>query len=133
MKQKNIYSFDDSDEKAVQLFTKLGMPKNIAKTLLYVSQVDECKSGEVERGANLRQPDVSIAMQELRERGWVDMQSLRKKKGKGRPIHMYKTTMPLSRVMEEIKQEKTKEIEAISNNMAELENIFNNRKRRMNE
>ncbi len=133
MKQKIINSIDAGDDKAVQLFTKLGMPKNLAKTLLYVSQVDECKSAEVERGANLRQPDVSIAMQELRERGWIDMQSLRKKKGKGRPVHIYKTTMQLSQVMEEIKQEKTKEIEAISNNMAELENIFNNRKRRMNE
>ena len=133
MKQKIINSIDADDDKAVQLFTKLGMPKNLAKTLLYVSQVDECKSAEVERGANLRQPDVSIAMHELRERGWVDMQSFRKKKGKGRPVHIYKTTMPLSQVMEEIKQEKTKEIEAISNNMVELENIFNNRKRRMNE
>ena len=133
MKQKNIYSIEAGDDKAVQLFIKLGVPKNLAKTLLYVSQVDECKSAEVERGANLQQPEVSMALNELRERGWVDMQSLKKKKGKGRPVHIYKTTMPLSQVMEEIKQEKTKEIEAISNNMVELENIFNNRKRRMNE
>ena len=127
MKQKNIYSLDAVDDKAVQLFTKLGMPKNLAKTLLYVSQVDECKSAEVERGADLRQPDVSTAMQELRERGWAEMQSFKKKKGRGRPVHMYKATMPLSQVMEEIEQEKTKEIEAIKDNMLELKNIFNNR------
>ena len=133
MKQKNFNTKYAGDDKAVQLFTKLGMPRNLAKTLLYVSQVDECKSAEVERGANLRQPDVSMAMQELRERGWVDMQSLRRKKGKGRPVHMYKTTMPLSHEMEEIKQEKTKEIEAINNNMLELKNIINNRKRGANE
>ena len=127
MMQKNIYSLDAVDDKAVQLFTKLGMPKNLAKTLLYVSQIDECKSAEVERGADLRQPEVSIAMQELRNRGWVEVQSFKKKKGKGRPIHIYKATMPLSQVMEEIEQEKSKELETIKGNMLELKNIFNNR------
>jgi predicted transcriptional regulator len=92
-----------------------------------VSQIDECKSAEVERGADLRQPEVSIAMQELRNRGWVDIQSFKKKKGKGRPIHIYEATMPLSQVMEEIEQEKTKELEAIKDNMLELKNIFNKR------
>ena len=126
MKQKNIYSLDAVDEEAVQLFTKLGMSNNLAKTLLYVSQVGECKSTEVIKGAGLRQPAVSTAMQELRERGWVDIQSFRRKKCKGRPVHMYKLTIPLSQVVEEIEQEKTKEIEAIKDNMLELKNIFNN-------
>jgi predicted transcriptional regulator len=35
--------------------------------------------------------------------------------------------MPLSQVMEEIEQEKTKEIEAVKDNMLELKNIFNNK------
>ncbi len=60
-------------------------------------------------------------------RGWAEVQSFKKKKGKGRPIHIYKATMPLSQVMEEIEQEKTKEIEAVKDNMSELKNIFNNR------
>jgi predicted transcriptional regulator len=103
------------------------MPKNLAKTLMYISQVDECRSADVEKSANLRQPEVSIAMQELRHRGWAEIQSFKKKKGKGRPIHIYKATMPLSQVMEEIEQEKTKEIEAVKDNMSGLKNIFNNR------
>jgi hypothetical protein len=35
--------------------------------------------------------------------------------------------MSLSQVMEEIEQEKTKELEAVKDNMLELKNIFNNR------
>jgi predicted transcriptional regulator len=42
MKQKDIYMFDDDDDRAIQLFVKLGMPKNLAKTLLYISQFNEC-------------------------------------------------------------------------------------------
>ena len=127
MKQKSSFVLDKEDGKVVQLFAELGMPKNLAKTLMYISQVDECRSADIEKSANLRQPDVSTAMQELRERGWAEMQSFKKKKGRGRPVHVYKATMPLSQVVEEIEQEKTKEIEAVKDNMLELKNIFNNR------
>ncbi len=71
---------DKDDDKAIQFFVKLGMPKNLAKTLLYIYQVDECRSADIEHGADLRQPDVSIAMQELRRRGWV-------KKRRGRDLN----------------------------------------------
>ena len=43
MKQKNVYSLDKDDDKAIQLFVKLGMSKNLAKTVLYTYQVDECR------------------------------------------------------------------------------------------
>jgi len=48
MKKKNIYTLGADDDKAVQLFVKLGMPKNLAKTLLYIYQVDECRSADIE-------------------------------------------------------------------------------------
>ena len=69
MKQKNVYTLDKDDDKVVQLFVKLGMPKNLAKTLLYISQFDECKCADIEKATDMRQPEVSIAMQELRNRG----------------------------------------------------------------
>ena len=127
MKQKSSFVLDKGEGKAVQLFAELGMPKNLAKTLMYISQVDKCRSAEIEQGADLRQSEVSLAMQELRQRGWVEIQSFKKKKGKGRPIHIYKATMPLPQVMEEIEREKTKELKAIQDNMLELKSIFNNR------
>ena len=127
MKQKSSFVLDKEDDKVVQLFAELGMPKNLAKTIMYISQVDACRSADVEKSANLRQPEVSIAMQELRNRGWAEVQSFKKKKGKGRPIHIYKATRTLSQVMEEIEQKKIKEIEAVKDNMLELKNIFNNR------
>jgi predicted transcriptional regulator len=49
MKRKNSLVLDENDDKAVQLFVELGMPKNYAKTLMYISQVDECRSAEVEQ------------------------------------------------------------------------------------
>ena len=46
-KSKISYVLDEKDDKAVQLFTDLGMPRNLAKTLMYISQVDECRSIDV--------------------------------------------------------------------------------------
>lgn len=79
MKRTKSLVLDENENKAVQLFSELGMPKNLAKTLLYISQVDECRSADVEQGADLRQPEVSVAMQELRRRGWAKKRDEKKK------------------------------------------------------
>jgi len=123
MKQKNVISIDKEDNKAIQLFVNLGMPKNLAKTVLYTYQVDECRSADVERGADLRQPEVSVAMQELRRRRWVKKRVL-KKKGKGRPVHIYKPTTNLSEILKTFEQEKLKEIEGVKKDLSKLKNII---------
>ncbi len=123
MKAKNSFVLDEKDDKAVQLFTNLGMPRNLAKTIMYLSQIDECRSADVEQVANLRQPEVSVAMQELRRRGWVAKQDI-KGKGKGRPVHVYKPMVQLSEIMKNIEQEKLREFETVENNISELKNII---------
>jgi predicted transcriptional regulator len=129
MKQKNMFVLDEKDDKAVQLFTELGMPKNVAKTLMYISQIsqfDECKCADVEQGADLRQPEVSNAMQELKQRGWVTKRDL-KKKGKGRPVHIYTPTKNLSEIMKNFEREKLKEVESVENDISELKNLIKSR------
>jgi len=126
MKQKNSLVFDEKDGKAIQIFRELGMPKNLAKTLLYIYQVDECHSAEIEQAADLRQPEVCVAIKELRRRGWVKKRDL-KGKGKGRPVHIYKPTTQLSEIWKTFEQEKLKEIETIKNGISELKNIVNSR------
>ena len=123
MKQKKQPVLDESDEKVVELFAELGVPKNLAKTLLYISQVEECKSADVERGANLRQPEVSVAMQELRRRGWATKRDV-KKKGKGRPVHVYRLTTPLSEIIKQLEEEKMKELNSIKERLQELKEII---------
>ncbi len=119
MKRKRSFVLDEKDDKAVQLFAELGMPKNLAKTLMFISQVQECRSAEVEQGADLRQPEVSVAMQELRRRGWAKKRDL-KKKGKGRPVHIYKLTKPLPDILRSFEQEKMKQVETIKNDLGDL-------------
>ncbi len=123
MKQRNSFVLDEKDDKAVQLFAELGMPKNLAKTLMYISQVEECKSADVEQGADLRQPEVSVAMQEMRRRGWAKKRDL-KKEGKGRPVHIYKLTKQLPEILRNFEDEKMKQVETIRNDLTELQSLI---------
>jgi len=123
MKAKNSFVLDEKDDKAVQLFTNLGVPRNLAKTIMYLSQIDECRSADVEQVANLRQPEVSVAMQELRRRGWVAKRDI-KGKGKGRPVHVYKPVVQLAEIMKNIEQEKLREFETVEDSISELKNII---------
>jgi len=126
MKRQDSLVLDEKDDRAVQLFTDLGMPKNLAKTLMYVSQFDECRSADVEQAVDLRQPEVSIAMQEMRRRGWAKKRDV-KKKGKGRPTHVYKLTKNLPEILKSFEQEKLKEVENVKRGMSELRSIIKSR------
>ena len=123
MKQKRSFVLDEEENEAVQLFSELGMPKNLAKTILYVSEVKECHTKDIERGADLRQPEVSVAMQELRKRRWITKRDL-KKKGKGRPVHIYSSTKPLSEILKTFEQEKLAEAEGVKKDLSKLKNII---------
>ena len=54
MKTRANLALDKEDEEIIRLFTEIGMPRYLSKALMYVSQVDECSSTDVERGTNLR-------------------------------------------------------------------------------
>ena len=80
-----VEELTEKDEKIINLLTEAGLNKNIARVIVYLSKTEEAISRDIERSANLRQPEVSLAMKELKELGWVKEREL-KKKGKGRRI-----------------------------------------------
>ena len=126
MTKSETYKMNKQDKRAVDLFAELGMPKNLAKTLLYVSQVEECRSVDIEQETRLRQPEVSIAMQQLMKNGWISKRTL-KKKGKGRPIHIYKLDSSLDKIMKSFEGQKTKEMDTIKKDLSELKGLIESR------
>jgi len=126
MRESKAYAFNKQDEKAIHLFAELGMPRNLAKTLMYISQVEECRSAEIERGADLRQPEVSVAMQELQKKGWITRRDI-KKKGKGRPVHIYKLTAALDNIIKTFEKEKIEEINTVKKDISELKELVESR------
>jgi len=119
----NNYLFNNEDEKAAELFFKLGVPKHIAKSLIFISNANECQSRDIEHGANLRQPEVSMATQELQTRGWIVKREIRRK-GKGRPIQVFRTALNISIILDSLEEEKIEEFEKSKIHVAELKDIL---------
>ena len=110
------------DSKKVNLLVNTGMSKNVAKTLIFLSKRKETTSVDIEINTGLRQPEVSIAMQELRRRKWITKRDI-KKEGKGRPIHSYHLAVPFSEIINVIEKAERKRIEKIKENMDALKRL----------
>ncbi|MCS7144634.1 MAG: ArsR family transcriptional regulator [Archaeoglobaceae archaeon] len=115
-----VEEISQTEDRVVFLLAEAGLNRNIARVVVFLSKVGEAVSRDIERAANLRQPEVSLAMKELKEWGWVKEREL-KKKGKGRPLKSYKMTRELRDIALEIIQKKREEIKKIEKDLEELE------------
>ncbi len=115
-------SLTKEQEELVDRLIRAGLQKNIARTLVYVASKDETKSREIESATDLRQPEVSIAMQELRNRGWVTKRDI-KKEGKGRPVHGYSLDKPIADIVDEIGKKEQERIDEIEENLDKIRDL----------
>ncbi len=112
----------EEQEELVDRLIKAGLQKNIARTLVFVASRNETKSREIEDATDLRQPEVSIAMQELRGKGWVTKRDI-KKEGKGRPVHGYQLDKPIEEIIEEIEEKEKERIDEIKQNLNKIKEL----------
>ncbi len=73
--------------------------------------------------SGLRQPEVSIAMRYLRENDWVQMREEKKNQGKGRPIKLYRLTVPMEKIINRIEENVLAESRVVLQNIERLKNI----------
>jgi predicted transcriptional regulator len=70
----------------------------------------------------LRQPEVSIAMQTLRENGWLTEHEI-KSSGKGRPLKIYALRATIDEIISYCEAEKSKESARISEAVRRLKEL----------
>jgi predicted transcriptional regulator len=99
---------DDDDNEFVDLLRSLGVQWNVAKVITYLVVAGESTSREIERGTDMRQPEVSIAMRTLRRENWVDEKDVKSSEGKGRPHKVYTLITPLDEIIRSIEDAKRK-------------------------
>ncbi len=98
------------------------MSKNMAKTIVVLADGKETISVTIEGITALRQPEVSIVMQDLRVKKWVKKRDI-KKEGKGRPVHAYKLAMPFKKIVDSIEKDERKKIKDIESNIIALKKL----------
>ncbi|MFH0967239.1 MAG: hypothetical protein V1862_06110 [Methanobacteriota archaeon] len=98
-----IPSLTETEEEAIRLLVDIGLKTNEARLLVVFFRGMEPTSRDLERIADLRQPEVSIGITGLLKRKWVCVSSLITA-NKGRPVKIFKLTGTIDDILDEIKE-----------------------------
>ena len=122
MKSYSIKQFDKKDEEIVDALISLGMSRNAALTLAYMQNTNSATSLDLERSARLRQPEVSIAMKQLKERDWIDERE-EKKPGKGRPYRIYSLKIGFDEIIAQLEKQHKEAIDEAQEKIERLKEL----------
>lgn len=122
MKSLKIKQLDEKGEEIADALISLGLSRNISMSLAFLQNMNTATSLDLERSARLRQPEVSIAMRELKERDWVDERE-EKKPGKGRPFKIYTLKVGFNEIVAQLEKEQKKAVEEAQNKIKRLKEL----------
>ncbi|HVP97261.1 MarR family transcriptional regulator [Methanoregula sp.] len=109
MPGRKVHYFTDKEEEFSRILISIGIPRIVAKVLVFLANTPEASSRDIERGADLRQPEVSLAMHYLQEQGWIASR-LDKTDTIGRPQNYFRLSRPIAEIIGQIQSEKEIEI-----------------------
>jgi predicted transcriptional regulator len=119
MRNAIVKQLDEKDEEIADALITIGMSRNIARTLSYLQNVDEATSVELERVVRLHQPEVSIAMKQLKERDWINERE-KKKTGKGRPYKIYSLKVSFKDIIAQLEKQ---QMEAVGQTQTKIDKL----------
>ena len=107
----------------IELFKKINLSRPIALTLACLAKRREISSQNIEMLSGLRQPEVSLAMRYLQKNNWIEFREEKKSKGKGRPVKIYRLTVPLNQIIGKLEEEIIAENKLVLRNIELLKKI----------
>jgi len=119
MTVEQVHYLTDNEEEHVSLLFELGIKMNIAKILVFLANIEDTTSRDLERGLDLHQPEVRTAMHEFLERGWI---TVREYKGErhGRYRNVYRLFKPFGKIITDIERQKKEEAQ---NQLARIQEL----------
>ncbi|WP_292375819.1 transcriptional regulator [Methanosarcina sp. UBA411] len=122
-KEEIPMTMGSNEYEMIELFRRINVSRPIALTLACLSKGREISSQSIEMISGLRQPEVSVAMRYLRENNWIDIREEKKSKGKGRPVKLYKLTVPMDCIVSKIEEKIIAESRIVIGNIERLKSI----------
>lgn len=119
MKTEEVRYFTPRQEELVAMLSDLGLKKNTAKVLVYLTHTREATSWDIEKNADLRQSEVSHALAYLSGKGWIGSRAS-KTGSHGRPVKIFALTTPFTRIIDAIETEKTDGMTGMLNRIRDL-------------
>jgi len=108
MRQENVQYFTEKEEEFANLLIEIGTKKTVAKVLVFLASTPEATSRAIERGTDMRQPEVSMAMKFLMDQGWIRSRDS-PSENKGRAMKVYELAKPITLIVDCIEKKKKNE------------------------
>ena len=122
IKEAAVKVLDERDHDTIEALRTVGVKRNVATIIVYLKDLDEATSRDIEKGSGLRQPEVSIAMRTFREKGWIAERDV-KGTGKGRPTRLYRLTVPIDDIIGHYEEKKLNESSRAMQSIQRLKEI----------
>ncbi|ABD40347.1 conserved hypothetical protein [Methanospirillum hungatei JF-1] len=91
------------EEEIAEIFNDIGVKRNASRVLVLMIRGFDLTSREIERVCDIRQPEVSIALNDLEKRKWVRKVG-QKSENKGRPVLIYHLVKSVDDILDELKE-----------------------------
>ncbi len=98
---------EEEKEYIVATLVSLNLKRNIAIALTHLLIFDEATVFDFTRETGLRQPEVSVAMKELKNRDWVKERKI-KKPGRGSPYNRYYIIASFADILNQLQKNQNK-------------------------
>tara|TARA_B100000700_G_scaffold298083_1_gene363606 strand:+ start:2545 stop:2946 length:402 start_codon:yes stop_codon:yes gene_type:complete len=108
----------------VELLVSLGAELNTAKTLMCLHVHGPSKSSELQKRCNLRQPDVSVAINKLKKLEIIQIVS-NSSNGRGRPSHIYDLSVTLNEALIPFRNLAAERLTELQNQLSRLTELTN--------
>jgi predicted transcriptional regulator len=110
-----------NNDKNVECIIRTGLKRPEAKAFCWLLKNKEGTSVEIERGADIRQPEVSLAMKCMKKRDWVVCKRIpQREKGRPQNHYIFKTEKAISDIEKKIKEE----IDSIENSINRIKALL---------
>jgi len=106
--ESSVKMLDNEDIEFADILHSLGMQRRMALIVTYLANVGEASSREIGYATRLSQPEVSVAVRDLRDENLVSELEV-KTGGKGRPSLVYSLRMPIDDIITRFEEEKRRE------------------------
>jgi predicted transcriptional regulator len=123
MKETFVLRFDEKDIEVVETLRSLGVPRKVSNMIAYLASGAEASSREIERGSDLRQPEVSIALRALRQHDWIE-EKICRSDGTGRPMKVYRLKSSIEEILRYYEEEKMSEANRAMQSIQRLKTLL---------
>jgi len=127
MKVLQIKQLDEKDTIITETLISLGMNRNITLALTCLQNMNSATSLDLDKRVNLRQPEVSIAMKQLKEYDWITERE-ENKIGKGRPNKVYSLKVGFNDIVNHLEKQQKKAFDEAKEKIERLKDLGNKSK-----